>query len=259
MTMQLIQGNCVDVMNGLEKDSIDLTVTSPPYDSLRSYEPLPFDKFKTVAELLFKITKKGGVIVWVVGDATIKGSESGTSFRQALYFKECGFNLHDTMIYQKLNFLPLNHNRYDPAFEFMFIFSKQKPKTFNAIKIPTKYPGLTKNRALNTRGIGQLSYSGRARNEVIVVKNNKFKTNIWPYPVGIEKDRKWNKHPAIFPEALARDHILSWSNEGDTVLDPFMGSNTTGKMAAILKRKFIGIEKDASYFEIAQKRIESVA
>lgn len=97
-------GDCVELMKEIPDDFIDLTVTSPPYDNLRDYNnemTWNFEKFKEVAKELFRITKPGGVVVWVVGDATIKGSETGTSFRQALFFKDCGFNLHDTMIYKK--------------------------------------------------------------------------------------------------------------------------------------------------------------
>jgi len=252
---RLIQGDCLSVMDDLIKDGVqvDLTVTSPPYDNLRTYEgSLDWGEhiWKPIIEKLFKITKQGGVVVWVVGDATVNGSETGTSFKQALYFKEVGFNLHDTMIYQKASFIPLTHKRYEQSFEYMFVFSKGKPNTFNPVMIPTETYGHKKNRS-KSKG-KEDTYSARARNEITEVNKEKQAPNIFKYNVG---ENEKTEHNAPFPEQLAKDHILSWSNEGDTVFDPFMGSGTTGAMAIINKRDFIGIEKVPEYFQICEKRI----
>lgn len=245
-------------MKTFEDNCIDLTVTSPPYDNLRTYNgnisQWSFEKFQEIAKELYRITKDGGVVVWVVGDATIKGSETGTSFRQALYFKEIGFNLHDTMIYRKQNYVQLTHNRYEQEFEYMFVFSKEKPKTFNPIRVPCKYAG--------TETWGSVSYHKTSSSGLVRVGKKKisdFKQhgNIFCYLTGKSKSINGIKHPAPFPEQLANDHIISWSNEGDTVFDPFMGSGTTGKMALLNNRDFIGIELDEGYFEIAKNRIES--
>lgn len=256
MNIQLWQGDCITEMQKMESGIIDLTVTSPPYDNLRTYAGTldwNFDIFKQVANELYRITKDGGVVVWVVGDATIKGSETGTSFRQALYFKEIGFNLHDTMIYQKSNYMPLTHNRYEQCFEYMFILSKGKPKTFNPIMKDNRTFGE------NRKGTHRLSGDSlKKKNSLIAVKKQSQKSNIWLYSVGkggSTNDAIAFKHSAIFPEQLANDHIISWSNENDVVFDPFMGSGTTGKMAKLNNRKFIGIEKVAEYFEIAKERI----
>ena len=243
--IDLYNGDCLEVMKGIADNSIDLTVTSPPYDNLRTYAGTldwNFDIFKQVANELYRITKDGGVVVWVVGDATIKGSETGTSFRQALYFKDIGFNLHDTMIYQRKT-APLTHNRYEQEFEYMFVFSKGRPKCCNHILIPTVHAGRDKG------SVGKNRQQHIA--EKTIVKSERIKGNIWCYAVGGKKI----DHPAIFPEQLANDHIISWSNENDVVFDPFMGSGTTGKMANLNNRKFIGIEKVPEYFEIAKKRI----
>ena len=256
--------DCIEMMDLLiaEGKQVDLTVTSPPYDDLRDYEKSliwNFDVFKQVAQRLYNITKEGGVVVWIVGDKTIKGSESGTSFKQALYFKETGFNLHDTMIYAKENAIPLNHNRYEQQFEYMFILTKGKPKCFNPIKIPCKCAGRN-NPSGTFRMNGEDGKTGKAHTQK-TVSSDKIKYNIWFYNVGFNKttkDKMAFKHPAIFPEKLAQDHILSWSNEGDTVLDCFMGSCTTGKMALLNGRKFIGIEKVEEYFEISKQRIENI-
>lgn len=254
----LINGDCLEEMRKIPNGSIDLTVTSPPYDNLRTYNGNNAlwgeHVWKAVIQDLFRVTKQGGVVVWVVGDATIKGSETGTSFKQALWAKECGFNLHDTMIYQKQNYVPLTHNRYEQSFEYVFILSNGAPNTFNPIKIPCKNAGKLEKYGLERRQNHGAKHAMRLykSTEFIATKNTKIAPNIFSYTLGKEK----TGHPAPFPEKLAHDHILSWSNEGDTVLDPFMGSGTTGKMAKQLGRNFIGIELDKEYFEIAKKRIE---
>ena len=256
-------GDCLDVMKTIPDNSVDLTVTSPPYDNLRTYngniDQWNFEKFKAIAKELYRVTADGGVVVWVVGDATIKGSETGTSFRQALWFMECGFRLHDTMIYHKSS-LPMNHNRYEQDFEYMFVLSKGRPNTFNPIRIPCKYPEketARKNSYFSeTDEKNRKARSAKKRKPVGV---DKIKGNILYYATGKNHstlDSIAFKHPAIFPEQLAQDHIVSWSNEGDVVLDCFMGSGTTGKMAVLNNRKFIGIELDKGYFDIAKKRIE---
>ncbi|NLF83465.1 MAG: site-specific DNA-methyltransferase [Candidatus Gastranaerophilales bacterium] len=252
----IYQGDCLKIMKYIKDESIDLTVTSPPYDNLRTYNnSLEWGEhiWKTIIKELYRITKQGGVVVWVVGDATIKGSETGTSFRQALYFKECGFNLHDTMIWQKCS--PFQHkNRYIQAFEYMFVFSKGFRKSANLIcDRKNKYAGFVVGGGGMTSNGKKFKSSGRKTGRK--VKEYGVRFNIW----NITPARTNNtNHPAVFPEQLAQDHILSWSNERDVVLDPFMGSGTTAKMAKLLNRNFIGIEISKEYFEIAKKRIESV-
>ena len=251
--MSLMQGDCLERMKEIPDGSVNLTVTSPPYDNLRTYKgTLDWGEhvWKPVLEELFAVTKQGGVVVWVVGDATIKGSETGTSFKQALYAKEIGFNLHDTMIYQKRSYLPRNHNRYEQSFEYMFIFSKGAPSAFNPKRVPVLNP---RDRSVLFRE-KEGQKIGRQ-----TPKKDKIAPNIFSYKTGgghVAEEKIAHKHPAIFPEQLAHDHIISWSNEGDNVLDPFMGSGTTGKMALLNGRNFIGIEKDLDYFNIALTRIE---
>lgn len=228
-----------------------MTVTSPPYDNLRTYNGFEWD-FEGIARELFRVTKDGGVVVWVVGDATVNGSETGTSFRQALYFKEVGFNIHDTMIYKK-NKVPVydpRHHRYKNDFEYMFIFSKGKPKTFNPIKdVPVKSSGQI------TRVQQRLPDGSFRRDRVIQRGEWQARGVVWEYVTGIE-DKIAYEHPAVFPEKLAEDHIVSWSNPGDIVLDPFGGSGTTAKMAILNGRNFISIDISEEYCEIARKRIE---
>ena len=235
----------------MEDGCIDLTVTSPPYDNLRTYkDSLEWGEhiWKPILEQLYRVTKDGGVVVWVVGDATIKGSETGTSFKQALYAMECGFRLHDTMIWAKDNAVPTQHTRYQNAHEYMFVWSKGSPTTFNKLTEPTKHPGVRhkKHRAV---GCGHLNNT----EGYYTTKNEKLRNNWWVQSCGSGV----SGHGATFPEALANDHIISWSNGGDVVFDPFMGSGTTGKMAKLNNRDFIGIEKVEEYFKIAQERISA--
>ena len=247
--------DCLEGMKRIPDNTIDLTVTSPPYDNLRTYNgniaQWSFDKFQEIANELYRVTKHGGVVVWVVGDATIKGSETGTSFRQALHFKEIGFNLHDTMIYAKTNPIPQNHNRYEQCFEYMFILSKGKPNCFNPIQEETKLKG--KVLEWGKRNHMDDNQCRRTRDsDLLKVKDTKNKQNIFYYSIGGGK----TGHPAPFPEQLAQDHILSWSNEGDIVFDPFMGSGTTAKMALLNNRNYIGFELDTTYCDIANDRIQ---
>lgn len=257
MNATIIHGDCIEQMDNMPKKSIDLTVTSPPYDNLRTYEgSLQWHEgiWKQVISGLYRVTKEGGVVIWVVGDATIKGSETGTSFKQALYAMECGFNLHDTMIYKRHS-MPNSSRRYSQDFEYIFVFSKSKVNTFNPIQEACIYAGVGTSPTTRDSN-GNLISKGRR-----IIKDTKKKSNVWTYMAGAgksTKDKIAHAHPAIFPEQLAHDHIISWSNEGDTVFDPFLGSGTTGKIATQLNRHFIGIEKVEKYFNIAQERIKSV-
>mgnify|MGYP003626006763 CR=1 FL=1 len=258
--------NCLDTMARMKDNYIDLTVTSPPYDNLRTYNGYSFD-FESIAKELYRTTKEGGVVVWVVGDATIKGSETGTSFKQALYFKECGFRLHDTMIYKRACAFP-DTVRYYQEFEYMFVFSKGKPKTYNPLRQMKTESTIKRQNSgvyntLSKRGKdGQLK---KANDKTIERMNNSGKdntrvmSNVWDIPGGgtkSTKDKIAFKHPAIFPEQLAKDHIISWSNEGDLVYDCFMGSGTTAKMAILNNRNWLGSEISEEYINIAKKRIE---
>ncbi len=245
---RLIVGNCVDVMRTWQDNIVHLTVTSPPYDQLRDYQGYSFP-FEEIADELFRVTAEGGVVVWVVGDR-INGGRSLTSFRQALYFQEIGFAVHDVMIYQKKNTPFMRSNAYTNAYEMMFVLSKGKPATFNPLKVPTQrhgYEMLTHNKlpdGINKKKLGEL-------------KKEKTRTNIWSYAVGLggtTRDKIAFQHPAVFPEKLALDHILSWSNPGDLILDPMCGSGTTGKMALLNDRQFIGIDISPEYIEIAHQR-----
>lgn len=251
-------GNNIDYMKQMDKDTVDLVVTSPPYDDLRNYNNTcnwNFDIFKQVADELYRIVKPGGVVIWVVGDKTQDGSESGTSFKQALYFKDIGFKLHDTMLYRKLNYVPLNHDRYEQEFEYMFCFSKGKPKTFNPIKIPCNWAG--------TSSWGKVAFYKtdsdnltRAENKM-VISDTKIKGNIFEYRVGSTETGDID-HPAMFPLKLAEDQIKTWSNKGDLVLDPFMGSGTTGVASLDLGRNFIGIDIVEKYYKISEDRLQKM-
>ena len=248
---ELIHGNCIEKMRCIASGSVDLTVTSPPYDDLRTYngnnKTWGEAVWRTAIYELFRVTKKGGVVVWIVGDATKQGSESGTSFRQALFALECGFNLHDTMIYEKAQSCFGSNNCYLQSFEYMFIFSKGKPRVINFIRDRENVRSGTE-----TMSAGGLDPDGtkKIRIKKKMTQLGKRK-NIWKYGVGGGK----TGHPAVFPEKLAFDHVTTWSNEFDIVLDPFAGSGTVGVVCKKLNRNFIGIELDPEYFKIAEKRI----
>ena len=243
---QIICSDCLEGMKKLPNNCIDLTVTSPPYDDLRKYNGFSWD-FKGIAKELYRITKPGGVVVWVVGDKTHNGSETGSSFEQALYFKKIGFNLHDTMIYAKNNPIPQNHNRYEQCFEYMFVLSKGKPRVFNPIRVPTKNAGKLFNWGNRKTNMDDNQCRRHRDSEFYRVADTKIKENIFYYSIGGGN----SGHPAVFPEQLALDQILSWSNEGDVVLDPFLGSGTTARMASASNRHYIGYEISEEYHKIA--------
>lgn len=266
---RLYAGECSQVMRDcIEDESIDLVVTSPPYDPVymvdgrlvtdhangqRDYNGYTWD-FVDVATQLWRVTKPGAVLVWVVGDKTIDGSETGTPERQKLFFMDLGFRCHDTMIYQKLANIPTQDRYYD-TFEFVYVFSKGKPKTMNFIcDRKNAYAGSKKKRQSKIGGENKSDSDG-----YFIYADYSRRSNIWRYATGKgHSDDISFEHPATFPEALARDHIISWSNPGDTVLDCFVGSGTTGKMSAMLGRPFIGIDISGEYLEIAKRRIDLV-
>lgn len=250
--------DCLDGLKLLEDNSVDLTVTSPPYDGLREYNGYSFD-FENIAKEIYRVTKDGGVVVWVVGDSVIGGSESGTSFRQALFFKSLGFNLHDTMIYLKSGSSCPDATRYFQDFEYMFVFSKGKPKAFNPLMREKKSSSIEKNLHRGTIRLadGTLKTVYRDTRNIYCVRSN-----VWHYDAGKHKSTKdyyCLAHPAIFPEKLAEDHILSWSNEGDLVLDPFMGSGTTAKMAILNHRHYLGFDISSEYCNIAERRVREAS
>ncbi len=230
--------NCLETMSRMPDNYVDLVVTSPPYDNLRTYNGYSFE-FEEIAGELVRVLDDNGIIVWIVGDATVKGSETGTSFRQALHFMSLGLKLHDTMIYEKNSpAYPASRtgNRYTQIFEYMFVFAKGDVPKHLIIDKPNKWAG-------------HKDFSGKLKNPV---PDFSPRNNIWKYTTSFNGV----KHPAPFPEALARDHILSWSASGQLVYDPFMGSGTTAKMAQLENRYFIGSEVSEDYVDLANARLQ---
>ena len=245
----IMLGDCLNIMRQMDDGCIDLTVTSPPYDNLRKYNGYCFD-FENVAKELYRITKDGGVVVWNVNDATVKGSETGTSFRQALYFMGCGFNLHDTMIWIKDGGGAVGSNKcYTQNFEYMFVFSKGTPKAINLI-----YDKPNGSYGIDKSGVGRRKDNGEKKIETRKPAKEFSRRNNWWYI----PPQKGGKHPAVFPEQLASDHIISWSNPSDVVFDPFMGSGTTAKMAMLNGRRFIGCEISEEYCNIIKERLDAI-
>lgn len=253
MKQEIWHGDCLELMKDILDGSIDLTVTSPPYDNLRTYNNSLFwseDIWKNVIKHLYRITKNNGVVIWIVGDATIDGDETGTSFKQALFFKECGFKLHDTMIWDKGCFSAVGalKTKYAPVFEYMFIFVKGSLKTFNPIKDrKTKHGGKKINGTVRNADGSMKPFS-----KEVVINEYGQRFNIWQQ----SPHRQRGGHPAPFPEQLIHDHIISWSNERDLILDPFAGSGTTLYVAKNLNRQFIGIEKEKEYYDICLERLK---
>ena len=248
------QGDCLEVMKGMEDKSVDLTVTSPPYDNLRTYNGYTFN-FEEIAKELYRITKDGGVVVWVVKDSILKGNRSLNSYRQALFFQDIGFNVYDVIIYEKAGCGNPHPKRYRDAFEYMFVFTKGLPKTVNLITDRKNvYGGQTQR---GTKTIREISGELTERKKTVVAEYG-VRFNLWRYATGMNNstaDKNAFKHPAIFPEKLAEDHIIAWSNEGDTVFDPMAGSGTTLKMAKLNNRNFIGCEISSEYCDIIKERV----
>lgn len=246
----IYRSDCVEFMKSMDEDFVDLTVTSPPYDELRDYKGYSFD-FENIAKQLFRVTKHGGVVIWVVGDKIKKGNKSLTSFKQALYFQQVGFNVHDVMIYRKKNTPFMRSNAYTNCYEFMFVLSKGSPNTFNPLKVTTVRQG---------KEMLPFNKGADGVNKKILKELNpeKTMTNIWDYAVGYggsTTDKFAFDHPAIFPERLAEDHITSWTNEGDIIFDPMCGSGTTCKMAKKNKRQYLGCDISEEYVKLAKKRL----
>ena len=244
--------NAVNFLRKWESPLVDLTVTSPPYENLRNYNGYSFDP-EEMLSAIYGVTKPGGVCVWVVGEK-INGGRTLTSFDHAFIGRDCGFSVHDVMIYQKKNTPFMRSNAYTNCYELMIVFSKGKPGTFNPLKVPTRRNGW--ETAVSNKGPDAVN-----RKVPIELKKEKTRTNIWQYAVGLggtTSDRIAFQHPAVFPEKLAEDHILSWSNPGDLVLDPMCGSGTTCKMAQIHGRHWIGIDISKEYVDVARKRMRKV-
>ena len=240
--------DCLEGLKMLKDESIDLTITSPPYDDLRDYKGYAFDIKKVVKEL-YRVTKRGGVCVWVINDRIKNGSKTLTSFRHALLFQDVGFNVNDVMIWNKTNPMPqVRQPRYNQVFEYMFVFSKGKPKTFNPIMIPCKTSGLSYKSTAK-----QITTDKNRVYKEMVINKEKVSPNIWDMAVAQNK----TSHPAVFPEELVYKHMISWSNEGDVVMDIFSGSGTTHKVALENNRRFIGFEIAKEYCEIEKERLKS--
>lgn len=264
---KVLSGGAEILLQELPENSIDLTVTSPPYDHMRTYGAAEEEKqvdsgfsfpFESIAQELFRITKPGGILVWVVGDQIVKGGESGSSFKQALHFMNLGFRLYDTMIYHK-NGTPFpEKKRYAQVFEYMFVFSKGKPKTINLIKDrKNKWAGYEN---FGKRMVRKKDGSQKEMPKFSIAEYGS-RYNVWYYSTGRNystKDSYAFQHPAIFPESLAEDHILTWSNPGDVVLDPMCGSGTVLKMAKKNNRNFIGIDINDIYARLSERRVENV-
>lgn len=244
---KLLNGDCIKVLDTIPECSVDLIVTSPPYDDLREYNSVI--DYDALIPKLYKVLKDGGVVVWNVNDRVKDGTKTLSSFKQALMFKEKGFLVNDVMIWEKTNPIPqVKQPRYDQCFEYMFIFSKGRPKTFNPIMVRCSHAGE------HSDSCKTLTPDVSRTKKDIIINDFKKDRNIWKFNVANNK----TKHPAVFPIELPLRHIKTWTNENDVVLDPFMGSGTTGLASLSLNRSFIGIELDEEYFNISKERVNNL-
>lgn len=254
-TNKIYNADNIEILKQIDSNSIDMVLTSPPYGTMRTYnQTLHWNKyiFQDIADELYRILKQGGVAVWVVGDMTVGGCETGTSFEQVLYFRDIGFSIYDTMIYRKLNYMPVQGNRYGQEFEYIFCFSKGIPKTFNPIRVPCKYAGMENwndNTYYNEDGIKEVREKSK-------ISDTKVHGNIFEYRIGSTQKTSKINHPAMFPIELAQDMVKTWSNENDLVLDPFVGSGTTCVVCKETNRNYIGIDIVKEYCDIANERLK---
>lgn len=258
--IEIFNEDCVSHMQSMQENLIDLVVTSPPYDNLRDYNNSSswnFEVFKSVADQLYRIVRPNGVIVWVVNDASINNSETCTSFKQVLYFREIGFNLNDTMIWSKQETSFPDSNRYLQSFEYMFVLVKQSDLA--DFKMTCNLIRDRKNSKAGVRVCGtdrQIDGTlDKCSGELYRKHYDDYgiRYNVWN--MHCAKGKELTGHPAQFPIQLAEDHIRTWSNIGDLVFDPFLGSGTTAIACLNQSRRFLGCEIDSDYFAIAQKRI----
>ena len=257
-TERIIVGECASVMRQeFPDDCVDLIVTSPPYDDLRCYGGYDFD-CDAIGRQMLRVLRPGGVAVWIVGER-VKDGRTCSSFEQGLAFRDMGFRMHDLMVYQKLNTPFMRKNAYTQAHELMFVLSKGAPTTFNPLTCPTKQTGVR----MTVYGRGADGDNSKRR--PVKYAARKTRTNVWAYATGLSNTTRDkfcfgpDGHPAMFPEALARDHILSWSNPGDLVLDPMCGAGTTLKMASLHDRRWVGIEISHDYAGLAERRVKGAA
>ena len=253
--VDVYHGDCAKVLPSLGVKA-DLILTSPPYDDLRTYGGGVFD-FGSIADACVGALVDGGVIVWVVGDGIEGYSETGSSFRHALGFMRRGLKLHQTMLYQTTREAPTAPNRYARVHEYMFVFSNGRPRVANIIR---DKPNTTSGTVHRRKMIGRYADNSKPhrnykRNRIVSPEFGP-RTNIWKYHTSpFSNANRFDEHPAVFPDALARDHIRTWTNPGDLVIDPMAGSGTTLRAAKDLGRSSIGIEIHENYIDIIERRM----
>lgn len=253
----IIEGDAATALKTLPNGCVHLGVTSCPYDDLRTYgkEKVSWD-FETIAKELYRVLCPGGVLCWNVNDQVVNGGETLTSCKQKIYFVEqCGFRVHDTMIYEKRNFSHPEKVRYHQVFEYVYVLSKGAPRAFNPIKDKKNATaGCIGNLGVNTYTERDGTKSVREKK---LTAEYGMRTNVWMGNTRGQEDMCIPlKHPAMMPKWLARDLILSWSNAGDIVIDPFMGSGTTIQQAEATGRSGIGIEINPEYIRDFRQNLD---
>lgn len=250
---KIVCTDCLDGMARMPGESVPLSVTSPPYGGLRTYDGHSSFDFLAVAKELYRVTMPGGVVVWVVQEQIIDGSESGETSRQRLAFADIGFRLHHTMVMAKSGGHQHSSNRYGRALEYAIILSKGVPRYFCPFRDkPNKEAGRMKTFK------NRLPDGSFAPVKHRMTPPFGIRPPVWTYATGRNVTAKEGyalDHPAVMPEKMAEDHILSWSKVGDLIFDPFAGSGTTLKMARLNYRNYLGFEVNPDYVEIARRRL----
>lgn len=250
-------GDCVKLMKLLPDSTIDLVVTSPPYDKIRDYNgSIHFDLHKTGQEI-FRVLKSGGIAVMVIQDQTKNFGKSLTSFKTIIdWCDNIGFKLFETIIYRKNGSEGVWWTkRFRVDHEYMPIFLKgKKPQYFNKepLKIPSKHGGKVMT------GSGSRKTNGETQKTVTRAINfKKCRGTIWNYLMAGDKNPLKRKHPAVFPDKIPYDFIQCFCPEEGIVLDPFAGSGSTLVMAKKLRRSFIGFDIVPEYCELARERLKT--
>ena len=251
----IICGDSAEVLKNFPDNSIDMVVTSPPYDGLRDYNGFSLDLHK-IGKEIYRVLKDGGIAVMVIQDATKDFAKSLTSFRTIVdWCDNVGFRLFETVIYHKNGTEGAWwKQRFRVDHEYMPIFMKgKKPQYFNKepLKIPSKHGGKVMSGSGNRRTDGTLSETVRRP-----INTMKCRGTVWDYLMAGDKNPLKRKHPAVFPDKIPYDCIQCFCPEGGLVLDPFIGCGSTAVMAKVLGRNYIGIDISREYCDLAEERIE---
>ena len=253
MYNSIVLGDCVEGMRSLPPDLVPCTVASPPYGALRHYHGNHQFDFEAAAAELWRITRPGGVVCWVVREEVVDGSESGEASEQRLFFRDLGFRLHQTIVMERYGSRARSPGRYGESLEYAFILAKGKPATVRLLRD-------RRNKTAGKLVTATHRYpDGSYRVQRYEVDEWGYRKAVWYFAQGmhVATDPVARLHQAPMPEAMAEDLILSYSREGDLIFDPFAGVATTAKMALLNHRNYFGYEINAIYHARGEERLRA--